>query len=338
MNTNEFYFGLRVDSLENYLHTNLTELREKVLQSTDIAVHQGLKETRVVEQDITTAIEVFKSQVNTTLNPEIEKLVQELLQSNIESLKLITAKEEGVLHQKINNTEVDIKRIKITYDWSTRRRVLIGILALSSIDALMNYSSYLVITKYLFLAISLSLATAIGLSLSAHPIGKRMQKALTRKAKWIWFLSGLVGGGIVFFGLGLLRLTYLRDNGLLANSPIIWMLLNNFFFAIAIILAYTKLPTETQEKEKQSKDEKLAQLESLKNEKKTLLENLSKEELKFNECKQKLESFKVYRIELLNKLDNEKDHLISNCIREFTIKSGLNNQPPKLIIQKFQKS
>lgn len=335
---NEFYFGLRVESLEKDLHTNLTELREKVLQSTDIAVHQGLKDTLVIQHDIATAIEVFKSQVNKTLNPEIEKLAQEILQSNLEALQLQTAHEEGVLNQKINNIEVDLKRTKNTYDWSSYYKVLIGIIALSSIDALMNYSSYQVIAKYLLFAILLSVATAVGLSISAHTIGKRMQKALTSKAKWIWFLSGLFGGGVVFFGLGLLRQTYLRDHGLLANSPIIWMLLNNFFFAIAILLAYTKLPTEIQEKEKQLRDERIKQIEQLKKEKQALLDKFAVEEKRIHECKQKLESFRIYRNELLSKLDSERDHLMSNCIREFTIKSGSRIQPQQLFIQNNQMS
>ncbi|MGB5026200.1 MAG: hypothetical protein WBO44_12670 [Saprospiraceae bacterium] len=89
------------------------------MQSTDIAVHQGLKETGVLQIEIATAIEVLKSHVNKTLNPEIEKLVQEILQSILETLKNQTAYEEGVLNQKTNNIEVDVIRIKITYHWPT---------------------------------------------------------------------------------------------------------------------------------------------------------------------------------------------------------------------------
>ncbi|MGB5026203.1 MAG: hypothetical protein WBO44_12685, partial [Saprospiraceae bacterium] len=136
-NNNEFYFGIRVDSLENYIKTNLTELREKVLQSTDLIVHQGLKDMLVIQYEIATAIEVIKAHVSKTLNPEIEKLAQEILQTNLEELKLQTAHEVDLIDQKINNIEVDIRRIKIIYDWSSYYKVLIGIVALSSIDALM---------------------------------------------------------------------------------------------------------------------------------------------------------------------------------------------------------
>ncbi|MBK9721969.1 MAG: hypothetical protein IPO78_10190 [Saprospiraceae bacterium] len=338
-NNNEFYFGIRVDSLENYIKTNLTELREKVLQSADLIVHQGLKDTLVVQHEIATAIEVIKAHVSKTLNPEIEKLSQEVLQVNLEELRLQTAREVNIIDQKINSIEVDISRIKITYDWSSYYKVLIGIVALSSIDALMNYSSYQVIAKYLLFAILLSVATAIGLSLASHTLGKRMQKALTVKEKWIWFLSGLLGGGIVFFGLGLLRQTYLRDTGLLANSPFVWMLLNDFFFAIAILLAYTMLPMDAQEKDKQLKDQKLLEIEKLKADKKHLLDKLENEAKQIHECKQKLEGFKIYRTDLFNQLDSERDHIVSSCNREFTIKSGSRlQQLPQLLIQNNQMS
>ncbi|MBK8954988.1 MAG: hypothetical protein IPM34_05455 [Saprospiraceae bacterium] len=335
----EFYFGIRVESLEYYIKTNLTELKEKTLQSTDLIVHQGLKNTLVIQHEIATAIEVLKAHVSKTLNPEIEKLDQEIQQADLEGLKIRTAPEVDIIDQKINNIEVDIRRIIISYDWSSYYKVLIGIVALSSIDALMNYSSYQVIAKYLLFAILLSVATAIGLSLASHTLGKWMQKALTTKGKWIWFLSGLLGGGVVFFGLGLLRQTYLRDTGLLANSPIIWMLLNNFFFAIAILLAFTKLPSDAQEKEKQLKDQKLQEIERLNAEKKLLLDRLENEVRRIHECKQKLEGFKIYRTELFNQLDSERDHIVSNCNREFTIKSGSRlQQPPQLLIQNNQMS
>ncbi|MBK7357749.1 MAG: hypothetical protein IPI45_13610 [Saprospiraceae bacterium] len=339
MPNNEFYFGIRVESLENYIKTNLTELREKTLQSTDLIVHQGLKDTLVIQHEIATAIEVLKAHVSKTLNPEIEKLAQEILQANLEELKLQTVREVDLIDQKINNIEVDIRRIKITYDWPAYYKVWAGIIALCFIDTIMNYSSYQVVARNLILAILLSALTAYGLSTSAVTIGKRMQKAMTVKAKWIWFLSGIVGGGIAFFGLGLLRQTYLRDNGSLANSPFIWMLLNDFFYAIAILLAYTKLPTDAQEKEKQLKDQKLQEIEKLKAEKRHLLDKLENEVKRIHECKQKLEGFKIYRSDLFNQLDSERDHIVSNCNREFTIKSGSRSQqPPQLLIQNNQMS
>jgi hypothetical protein len=339
MKTTEFHFGIRVDSLENYIKTNLTELRDKTLQSADLIVHQGLKDTLVIQHEIATAIEVIKAHVSKTLNPEIEKLAQEILQTNLEELKLQTAREVDLIDQKINNIEVDIRRIKITYDWSSYYKVWAGIIALCFIDTIMNYPSYQVLAKYLLLAILLSALTAYGLSTSAVTIGKRMQKALTAKAKWIWFLSGILGGGIAFFGLGLLRQTYLRDTGLLANSPFVWMLLNDFFFAIAILLAYTKLPSDAQEKEKQLRDQKVYEIEKLKAEKKQLLDKLEIEIKRINECKQKLEAFKIYRTDLFNQLDSERDNIVSNCNREFTIKSGSRlQQPPQLLIQNNQLS
>lgn len=321
-NENDFLFGIRVQELEHFITSKIAEARSKLLQSTDVAVHQGLTDTGVIENEITTEIEVVKSHVNKTLNPEIEKISHEILQSNFETLSEQTSTEELNLNQKINNVEVDLKRSKSTYDWTNYYTVMIGILALSSIDAIMNYSSFQVIAKYLIVAILLSAATAVGLTVAAHTIGKRMQSASTSKAKWSWYIAGLIGGGVVFFCLGLLRQTYLRDSGLLINTPFIWMLLNNFFFGISILLAFTKLPTNEQEDEKQYRDDKQKQLAKLKQEKNSLLELLRNEESKLNENKQRLEAFRIYRNELLIKLDTERDYLIATCRKEFAIKSG----------------
>lgn len=62
-----------------------------------------------------------------------------------------------------------------------------------------------------------------------------------------------------------------------------------------------------------------------------MLEKLNAEEIRFNELRQRLESFRVYRDELLSKLDSEKDHMIATCRREFTIKSGARIKTPLLI-------
>jgi len=332
---NSIHFGIRVEELENYINSRIMEARSKLLQSTDLAVHQGLKDTAVLEHEASTEIEVLKSHVHKTLNPEIQQLAEEISQSNFGVLCTQAADEETILNQKINNVEVDLKRTTLTYHWPSYYKVIVGIVALSSIDALMNYSSFQVISNYLVVAIILSIATALGLAYSSHTIGKRMQKAKTMKEKLIWLSIGIIGGAIVFYCLGMLRQIYVRDETSISNSPFIWMLLNTFFYGIAILLAYSKLPTIAQEQEKQFKEEKTKELELVKKEKATLLEKLNAEEIRFNELRQRIESFRVYRDELLGKLDSEKDHMIATCIREFTIKSGTRSKGP-LQIQNSQ--
>ncbi|MBK7233819.1 MAG: hypothetical protein IPH93_16550 [Saprospiraceae bacterium] len=105
---NSIHFGIRVEELENYINSRIIEARSKLLQSTDLAVHQGLKDTGVLENEASTEIEVLKSHLNKTLNPEIQQLAQEISQSNFEVLGNQVPYQENNLNQKINNVEVDL--------------------------------------------------------------------------------------------------------------------------------------------------------------------------------------------------------------------------------------
>ncbi len=70
--SNEFYFGIQVESLEQDIKASLLELKDKAIQNTDLIVHQGLKDTLVIQHEVATGIEVIKNKVSKTLDTEIE--------------------------------------------------------------------------------------------------------------------------------------------------------------------------------------------------------------------------------------------------------------------------
>lgn len=137
--------------------------------------------------------------MNQRLNPEIEKLIEEISQSNIEELKESTKGKQEANQRKIGTLEVDIKRTKLSYDWKNYSWIKIAIISLCSIDALANYSSLQVLVSNLLVAIILALAVAIGLAFGAHILGSKIRFAMTLKEKAIWFAVGFIGASAVFF-------------------------------------------------------------------------------------------------------------------------------------------
>lgn len=107
-----------------------------------------------------------------------------------------------------------------------------------------------------------------------------------------------------------------------ASSPFLWMLFNDFFFCVALLLASMKLPTKEQVLENRDLQEKKKQLMQLKQDKETLLTELAKEEKRINDCKQKRETFRTYREGLIFHLDKEKERIHAMCLKEFALKSG----------------
>jgi hypothetical protein len=315
-------FGIRVESLEFQIKSVIDRVGKKAIHDTDIAVTQQLESISVILNEISAEMAVLMNEVKKILNPEIDNLNEQINQSNISGLQQITAKQEDESNRKIGSTEVDIKRMKITYDWSKIVWLRLAILALCTIDSALNYSSFQVIAHNLLVSIVISIAVAIGLALAAHLIGSKMQMAESKKIKQLWFGGGLLGAGVVFLMLGFLRKTYVGGASTFSNSPILWMLLNLFFFTVALLLAYMKLPTKEQALELKNMDDKKKLLESLKRDKEIILAELAGEERRINDCRQRIESFRKYRDELLNALESEKERLHTMCIKEFTLKSG----------------
>lgn len=172
METNNSHrFGIQVKELERFLKTEIFRIGDKAKQDTDIAVSQNLTDPAVVLNEVTAETEVLKEEVNKNLTPEIDKLSEEIIQTNIEALQNATAVHEEQLNKKIGSVEVDVKRSRLSYDWSKYKWIILAIVALCSIDAAANYSSFQVLTKSLLGAIILSLAIAIGLSYASHVIG-----------------------------------------------------------------------------------------------------------------------------------------------------------------------
>ncbi len=319
---NSRLFGIWVKVLERHLKTKISDINDNAKEDVGIAISQNVSDPQSILNEVAAETEVLKEEVAKTLNPEIDKLAEESNQSNLEGLQNATAEQTTQIERKISGLEVDIKRTKLTYDWNKLIWVSVAIISLCTVDAASNHPSFQVITGSLLAAILLSIAVAASLSFAAHAIGAKIGSPTSAITKRIWFAGGLVGGGIVFYMLGILRRTYLGDEHSFANSPFLWMCFNLFFFAVALIIASMKLPAKEERLAYNNLREKKKQLNTLKQDKEKLLSALRKEEERINECRQKLESFRKYRDELLISLDKEKERINAMCLKEFELKGG----------------
>ncbi|MFZ1424799.1 MAG: hypothetical protein WAS55_13330 [Saprospiraceae bacterium] len=317
-----FQFGIRVVELENFITAEIQKIKAKAHQDIDIAISQGILTINLLLHEVSASFEVLKEFVNQRLNPEIEKLIEEISQSNIEELKESTKAKQEANQKKIGTLEVDIKRTKLSYDWKNYRWIKIAIISLCSIDALANYSSLQVLVSNLLVAIILALAVAIGLAFGAHILGSKIRFAMTLKEKAIWFAVGFIGASAVFFYLGMQRVVFSEDSSPFSNSPFLWMLFNDFFFIIALLLASTKLPTREQMLEFNELNDKKNQILQLKHQNVEFDKVFQIEENKVNENRQKLESFKKYKEGLLMSLDKEKELQHATCLKEQELKNG----------------
>lgn len=322
MNLIKFIYGIRDKVLERHLKTEIIRIEENAKQDTGIAFSQNLANPQVVLNEVSAETDVLKEEATKTLNPEIDKLSEEIDQTDLEALQNATADQEEKLNRNISGQELDIKRTTLDFDFQKLIWTMVAIVALCSIDAGANYSSFQVIAKNLLGAIFLAIAVAIALSFASHVIGMKMRSAMTVITRWLWFAGGLAGAGIVFYLLGTLRQEYTGTSHGFATSPILWMLFNLFFFAVALLLASTKLPTKEQRLAYVALQEKKKQLVDFKREKEALLSALRKEEERINQCRQKLEAFLTYRDELLSSLDKETERINAMCLKEFELKGG----------------
>lgn len=317
-----FHYGIHNNKLESHLKSQLARIGENAKLDVDLSISRNLTDPGVILDEASAEVDLLKEEVQKDLNPEIDKMTEEINQTNIEALQNVTAVQEVELNKQMGRVEVDIKRTKLSYDWSMYKWYVLAIIILCSIDALANYSSLQILVKILLLAIIFAMVIAGGLSYASHVLGSKIQSSTTVLKKCLWFIGGLLSAGIAFYMLGSLRYSYMANSGLTTFSPFLWMLFNDFFFCIALLLASTKLPTKEQFLEHRNLQELKKQWMSLKNNREKLLSDLQRKEEQINECKQKREAFWTYRDELIIFLEKAKEHLHAMCKKEFAIKSG----------------
>lgn len=315
------YFGIRVKALERKITTRIPQIERVALKDVGIAVSQGLSSINKIIEFVGAKIKILKEDVSRVLDPEIHRLMQELKNLNITVITNRVNRALSHLKIKIGNASVDLAHSDLSYPWRFLWIFNLAIIVLSCIDSGCNYASFQVIAPNLLISIILSLSVAAGLSISAHIIGHHIRNAGSIVIKRVWFVIGLVGGGVIFFMLGYLRHKYL-DEGSLASSPFLWMLFCNFFFMIAILLSAIWMPTEEQVLERKEYLEKKRNLQALFVEKTALERELEMAKEKEGEIKSELEKFRTYRDRHFSALDKEKGAIEAKCHSEFELRGG----------------
>ena len=142
------------------------------------------------------------------------------------------------------------------------QKALFGIILLSGSEAIFASSSFQIFVQNLLFSLIIGATFAVALYYSSV-IGAKVLKIAKNRLQFVWILIGIltiVGG--VFFTLGYFRLIFLNEMSDSSEvvyhlSPAQFMLIQIFFFVVAILLKYYYLPTreefEMYDKWKESK-------------------------------------------------------------------------------------
>lgn len=128
------------------------------------------------------------------------------------------------------------------------RKALFGIVLLSASEAIFASTSFQIFVQNLFFSLIIGLTFAISLYYSAV-IGARLLKLARTRLQFVGILSAILTAiGGVFYTLGFFRLIFLSEmsDGVDVGyhlSPGQFMLIQLFFFTVAILLKYYFLPT-----------------------------------------------------------------------------------------------
>lgn len=167
------------------------------------------------------------------------------------------------------------------------KKALIGILFLSGSEAIFASSSFQVFVQNLLFSLVIGSTFAVALYFSAI-IGARVLKLARNRFQFVAILGGILSViGLVFYTLGYFRLIFqsqMSDNTDLGYhlSPAQFMLIQLFFFAVAILLKYYFIASrDEKEQYRRWKDAKAA-IQKLKHEEKQLEESLSDMEESLN--------------------------------------------------------
>ena len=88
--SNSFQFGIRVDALESHIKSEISRIGDGAKQDMDIAVSQNLNDATVILNSVSTETEVLKQEVNKNIEPEVDKIIEDIKQTNLEALQNAT--------------------------------------------------------------------------------------------------------------------------------------------------------------------------------------------------------------------------------------------------------
>ena len=315
-------FSLRVPELEVYIAKEVKRITSTSLMDIGAAIKTKLESLQGICNSIAAEFNVVKEKVSQRLQPEIDKLVEKINQFEKSNIVESTQKIINEFNESSKALIADISRTVLSYNWKFYFFIWAGIFCINMIDSIFNAPIFQIVVTNLLLSIIISIFIAGVLTYFSHILGTRARLASTPKSRAARLCLGIVAASIMFLILGYIRKGYTGDDGKFVNSPFVWMILNTFFFTVAVLITYYKMPTEEQELERATLLAKKKELAKLEVNKKSAIEKLAKATEENNATKQRLEEFMSYRDKCLISLEKEEERVIATCKKEAEIKGG----------------
>jgi len=321
----KFNFGLQVHELEAYMSKQVKRIITSALNDINAAIKTKLENLQGISNAITAEFNVVREKVGQWLQPEIDKLTEKINQFETSGIIDALAAKIDEAKQASKSLIADISRTVLTYTWKRLPFYWIAIFAINMVDSIFNASIYQIIVPTLLFSIIVSVFIAGILMSLSHIVGTKARLANTPKQRIIRLLVCIFFASIVFLILGFIRKAYTGEENLFVNSPVVWMVLNTFFFTVAVLISYFKMPTEEQKLEHDSLKAKKRELAKLQLLVKNAERDMSAAIEEYNVTKQRREEFISYRDKCLSSLDKEEALVIATCKKEAEIKGGTFN-------------
>ncbi|HRF75422.1 MAG TPA: hypothetical protein PLJ00_12435 [Chitinophagales bacterium] len=321
----KFNFGLQVHELEAYISKQVKRIITSALNDINAAIKTKLENLQGISNAITAEFNVVREKVGQWLQPEIEKLTEKINQFETSGIIDALAAKIDEAKQASKSLIADISRTVLTYNWKWYFICWVAIFAINMVDSIFNAPIYQIIVTTLLFSIIVSVFIAGILMYFSHLVGTKARIANTPKQRMLRLLFGIASAAIIFLILGFIRKAYTGEENLFVNSPFVWMILNTFFFTVAVLISYYKMPTEEQKLEHDALKAKKKELAKLQLIVKIAERDMTAAVEEYNATKQRREEFISYRDKCLSSLDKEEALVIATCKKEAEIKGGTFN-------------
>ncbi|PCI19101.1 hypothetical protein COB64_04305 [Candidatus Wolfebacteria bacterium] len=173
----------------------------------------------------------------------------------------------NAIWEEVGLKRMDLVRLVLTYPWKKRKYIVVGIVAISGVEAVMAAQSFQLFVTNLILSILVAILVWGALIAVAHILPKIIRKGETVAQQLLIGIGCLAILSTVFYILGEFRVEYLTrlsefaeasgagsDNSIFGISSVSFMVLNLFFLSISTLLSYFYLPNSKQRQEKEAWD------------------------------------------------------------------------------------
>lgn len=227
---------------------------------------------------------------------------------------------EKQLDKKIQETEINIiskqdeqKKIFIDFPWNEKKFWSYIIAFIAAIESVISYKAFQILGDGIIYSFAIAAGLGIALWAFAHNVPNIIRLGNSPKKKIIISSILFTLTTASFYILSILRSYYFKEVGAISISPVIFTIINLFFFSISSVLAFFHLPTKEQKIAKQKFDLLKNEIQLLETKKASLL---SEKELLQIRLLQELK-LRLQKIEYSENMKKKVDNLYHESIGAF---------------------